>query len=62
MATVQDIFLQELLRVFNNTGGQNPDGSTGIRYGGTGQSGAITGNPTGGTGTGSSYTTGDIGN
>ncbi|MBQ0822261.1 hypothetical protein KBI52_18905, partial [Microvirga sp. HBU67558] len=60
MATVQDFFLQELLRVFNNTGGRNPDGSTGIQYGGTGQGGAVTGNPTGGSGTGSSYIVGDI--
>ena len=42
MATVEDIFLQELLRVFNNTGGG------GVAYGGTGQTGTITGNPTGG--------------
>jgi Ca2+-binding RTX toxin-like protein len=58
MATVEDIFLQELLRVFNNTGGRNPDGSTGIQYGGTGQTGTITGNATGGSGTGTSYTSG----
>ena len=48
MATVEDIFLQELLRVFNNSGGKNPDGTTGVQYGGTGQTGTITGNPTGG--------------
>ena len=61
MATVQDIFLQELLRVFNNTGGQNPNGSTGVQYGGTGQTGSVTGSPTGGSGTGSSYPSGGTG-
>ncbi|WP_052954706.1 calcium-binding protein [Microvirga vignae] len=46
MATIADIFLQDLLRVLNGTLGS---------YWGTGTSGNITGNPTGGSGTGSSY-------
>lgn len=45
---------QALEAFFDNSGGG------GAGYGGTSQSGSITGNPTGGSGTGSSYTTGDI--
>ncbi|MBZ6076435.1 calcium-binding protein [Microvirga puerhi] len=41
---------QELEAFFDNSGGG------GIAYGGTGQTGTITGNPTGGSGSGTSYT------
>jgi hypothetical protein len=40
---------QALAEFFDNSGGG------GVAYGGTGQTGTITGNPTGGSGTGSSY-------
>ncbi|WP_305072118.1 calcium-binding protein [Microvirga puerhi] len=44
---------QALEAYFDNSGGTNPDGTHGVQYGGTGQTGTITGNPTGGSGSGS---------
>ncbi|UVF18215.1 calcium-binding protein [Microvirga terrae] len=55
MATAATILELDMQRVFSNTGGG------GIAWGGTGQTGTITGNQTGGAGTGSSYSSGSTG-